>query len=498
MRFLLTLFLAGILYGVQSCRPQDASHAQKNNMHFMLSDKQLGAPNSLVIIDREYHLFYEEFIHNSSGKVSVWGHAKSKDLLHWQTLPTPFKRNSNESIGTGSVVVDQDNVSGFGVDDVPMLAFYTTKVIPQTSEKKEDKAVHIALSTDRGTTWEEKTEWSIALNDCPYPIKDPKVFWHAETQSWIVAVLSGYQVRFYSSADLLTWNFMSAFGDEMDEKMGQWTHVEFSQMSLENSGNKYWVLFISGDEGSPNGGAGTQYFVGVFDGFQFIPESHKPKWLDNGTDNYAGVCVTNFFEKNEPSYYLGKMGNSQNNAIGNESYTLTRKMSLTQKFNGLYIQSLPVTQTDKQENVIPGKDVTGELLLDEKFEIPLELNLTFDVNNRVYLDFPEVFGLKISNQQNENLVVGYHSLRRYFFIHQTDDSDKNINKPTHIDYAFYAMDQPVIELKVIIDTTSIEVFTANGLISMTQKIPPLKGKQLISLFAEKGKIKLLEGNYTNH
>lgn len=497
MRFLLTLFIAGILYGIQGCRPQVASHAQKNEIHFTPEDTQLGAPNSLVIIEGEYHLFYQGFDKNTTGNISTWGHVKSKDLVHWQTIPTTFKRNSNESTGTGSVVVDQDNVSGFGMDNTALLAFYTSEAITPTSENPEHKTIHIALSTDMGTTW-EKTDLSITLHDCPYPVKDPKVFWHAETQSWIMAVLSGYQVRFYASIDFRTWNFMSAFGDEIDEKVGQWTHVEFSQMSLEDSEDKYWVLFVSGDEGSPNGGAGTQYFVGAFDGFQFIPDSHKPKWLDNGTDNYAGVCLTNFFEKDEPSYYLGWMKDDKNNAKDGESYTIARKMSLTQKFNGLYIQSFPVELTAKQETVIHKKEVTGEVLLNDNFEIPLELNLTFDANNRVYLDFPEVFGLKISNNQNENLVVGYHSLRRYFFIHQTDENDENANEPSQIDYAFYAIDQPTIQLKVIIDTTSIEVFAANGLIAMTKNIPPLKGKQHITLFAEKGKIKLLEGNFTHH
>ncbi|MEJ7677559.1 MAG: hypothetical protein WKG06_06750 [Segetibacter sp.] len=45
--------------------------------------------------------------------------------------------------------------------------------------------------------------------------------------------------------------------------------------------------------GGPNGGSATQYFAGDFDGTTFTPYSTDTKWVDYGTDNYAGVTWSN-------------------------------------------------------------------------------------------------------------------------------------------------------------------------------------------------------------
>jgi fructan beta-fructosidase len=51
------------------------------------------------------------------------------------------------------------------------------------------------------------------------------------------------------------------------------------------------VLLISINPGAPNGGSGTQYFIGDYDGTHFKTDQKDIKWIDN--DNYAGVTYNN-------------------------------------------------------------------------------------------------------------------------------------------------------------------------------------------------------------
>ena len=73
-----------------------------------------------------------------------WGHAVSRDLVHWQQLPVAIPRQGDELIFSGSAVVDKDNTSGFGTrTNPPMVAIYTAR-------SPASQAQSLAYSTDRG------------------------------------------------------------------------------------------------------------------------------------------------------------------------------------------------------------------------------------------------------------------------------------------------------------------------------------------------------------
>lgn len=53
-----------------------------------------------------------------------------------------------------------------------------------------------------------------------------------------------------------------------------------------------WVMIVNHDKYTPNGGSGTRYFIGDFDGEVFT-NTQSSQWLDYGTDYYAGVTFYN-------------------------------------------------------------------------------------------------------------------------------------------------------------------------------------------------------------
>ncbi len=486
-----------ILLSLHGCKMD--SKIKSSGIHFTSQDMQLGAPKELFFHNGEYHLFYQA---KENDQLIHCKHAISKDLEIWHQATKTNELDSLGSIGVWSVVVDQNNQSGLATENPPFIGFYT-KASSEESNNRNYKSINLAISTDEGNNWLKKPEYKIQLYNTNSDIRDVKVIWHEEMQRWVMLVLSSYQVQFYYSDDLLDWEYFNEFGDEVDEKKGEWTDLEFFQIGVDNSNNKFWVLFVSTTEGAPNNGSGTQYFVGKFNGFEFAPITHKPKWVDNGSDNFAGVGVTNYYEQGEPSYYLGWINNSKYrnsiNSIGcSTSFTLTRNLTLINKFNDYYLKSVPVRNLENYYNtnsLVKPLSINSQLALGKHLELPIILNLTFDVNNRTYLDLAEVFGIEITNDQNEKIIIGYNSVRRYFFIRKNEKKNGS-EEYSDIDYAFYAIDKSTIDVKIVIDHSSVEIFAIDGFISMTKKCAFPEGIKQLNLFAENGHVKLLNGNQT--
>ena len=106
-------------------------------------------PNGLVFLDGEYHLFYQ---HNPQGDKwghMSWGHAVSRDLLHWEHLPLALAEENGIMIFSGSAVADPANTSGLrrvgpGVPD---------RHLHRAHRKKQTQ--NLAFSLDRGRTWKK-------------------------------------------------------------------------------------------------------------------------------------------------------------------------------------------------------------------------------------------------------------------------------------------------------------------------------------------------------
>lgn len=241
--------------------------------HFTPERNWMNDPNGLVFYEGEYHLFYQ---HNPEGNKwghMSWGHAVSKDLVHWEHLPIALREENNVMIFSGSAVVDWKNTSGFGVDGKPpLVAIYTGH---HTDRPRQDQ--RIAYSNDRGRTW-TKYSGDPVLDIGEADFRDPKVFWHEPTKRWIMAVTwcNHHQVRLYGSPNLKDWTHLSDFGPA--GATGSWWECpDLFPVSVEGRGNRQkWVMIVNGG-GLPNGGPGCQYFVGDFDGTTFTLDPTYPK-----------------------------------------------------------------------------------------------------------------------------------------------------------------------------------------------------------------------------
>lgn len=241
------------------------------HFHFTPEEKWMNDPNGMVYYDGEYHLFYQHYPDSTVWGPMHWGHAVSKDLVNWEHLPIALYPDSLGYIFSGSAVIDWKNTSGFGKDgQPPMIAIYTYHdPVGEKAGTNTFQYQGIAYSNDKGRTWTKYAGNPVVPNPGIRDFRDPKVIWDEDSNQWVMVFAAWDYVKFYSSSNLKDWTHLSDFGHEWGTHAGVWECPDLFPMTVEETGEKKWVLLQSLNPGSYNGGSGTQYFVGHFDGKNF-------------------------------------------------------------------------------------------------------------------------------------------------------------------------------------------------------------------------------------
>nr|WP_232331384.1 GH32 C-terminal domain-containing protein [Agromyces laixinhei] len=263
---------------------EPAAEQYRPYLHFSPERNWMNDPNGMVYENGTWHLFFQ---HNPEGNRwgnMSWGHATSTDLMHWQqqplAIPQTFDENgvAIEDIFSGSVIVDDENTSGFGTAENPaMVAVYTSAYTPAHPTHAGKQAQSLAYSLDHGQTW-TKYEGNPVLDRDSANFRDPKVFrYEPETGDpyWVMVAVEAleHQVVIYRSEDLKTWTHLSDFGPA-NSSGGIWECPDLFPLAVDGDpANTKWVMVVNLNPGAVAGGSGGQYFVGDFDGTTFTSES---------------------------------------------------------------------------------------------------------------------------------------------------------------------------------------------------------------------------------
>ena len=306
LKLLILAFLAAL-----SSTAQVGNELYRPVFHYSPSYNWMSDPNGLVYYNGKYHLFYQ---YNPLGALPAnmsWGHAVSTDLITWEEKPVAIPAKNGVLIYSGSVVVDWNNTSGFGINGKPpLVALYTG------STNVQDQRV--AYSNDEGNTWTNYSQNPVlSLNNNQF--RDPKVIWHKETQKWIMTVAQGsYQgIRFYTSTNLKNWTSIAAFPAYRNAS-GFWECPDFFKLPVDNDSSKMkWVLMHSVPPTA-------QYFIGDFNGERFAWEDKAPSGIlidDFESENYSNWSVTGdaFGNTTAASTVYGNLGKrlSSSSSLGN-------------------------------------------------------------------------------------------------------------------------------------------------------------------------------------
>jgi fructan beta-fructosidase len=402
--------------------------------HFTSRRGWLNDPNGLVFFEGEYHLFYQHNPYGWDWGNMHWGHAVSPDLVHWSELPIAISpKEYGDMAFSGSALVDRENSSGFGEGTAPPLVGAYTST---------GRGECIVSSRDRGRTWTEFAGNPVVK----HAGRDPRLLWHEPSKRWVMAVYDetdGHRdIAFYNSTDLKTWTFASKIG-------GFFECPDLFELPVEGSkGKTFWVLTA----------ADGAYLLGQFDGKTFTPEPGGKNKVWHG-NFYAAQTFSN-----EPKGRRIQIGWAQGIAFPgkpfNQQMNIPCELTLKETAQGIRLFANPVAEVnllrgDSQSMANGTASGSSPVDLDVSVGELYDLKLTAKVgtSGEVKLTLP-------------GATLSYDVTRKILECNGESVPLEPISGR--------------IELRILVDQGSIEVFGNNGSVAISRGLTDGSGKARIA------------------
>lgn len=449
-------FAAGlpIAPGLAHAAAPEASGADRYRplLHFTPPQGFMNDPNGLVFADGEWHLFFQhDPFAPVMGRVH-WGHAVSRDLLRWTVLPLALHETPAGQAFSGSAVIDRDDTSGlFAGRPGGMVAIYT-----RASPQRQVQA--IAYSTDAGRTFTDYPGNPV-LDIRSDQFRDPKVLWHRASGAWVMCLVRAreHRVVFYRSGDLKDW-----------QEAGEFSHAgvlgidyecpDLVEVPVEGRASR-WVLFLSINPGAPQGGSTVQYFVGDFDGRRFVPDDRATRFADFGKDFYA---FQTFAGVDGAPVGIAWMSNWQ---YANDvptgrwrgAMTLPRRLSLRRTADDWKLVQAPLGLDAAHARTVSDGRARASTPLPRGAALDVTLSIDAARNARTSLRF--------ANADGEYLEVGYDPGPAVGSVWIDRGGAQGFRHRFFTDKSSWAppADTTTLDLRLVFDRCSLEVFAAKGM-----------------------------------
>ncbi len=488
--------------------------------HFTPLYGWMNDPNGMVYKDGEYHLYFQYNPYGSKWGNMHWGHAVSKDLLHWEHLDPAIARDTMGHIFSGSSVIDKNNTAGYGKNAI--IAIYTN------NSTNHDEVQCMAYSTDNGMTF-TKYEGNPVLR--PYDglkdFRDPKVFWYDKNKSWYMIVSADKEIRLYKSKNLKSWAYVSSFGKNIGQQPCQYECPDFFQLPVNgDKKNMKWVMIMNINPGCIFGGSATEYFVGDFDGKNFIcPDADDVKWLDYGKDHYATVTFSNTADRVLAMTWMSnwQYANLTPFKQNRGANGLPRELKLYEKDGKYYIsedvapevKALRKVSHDFGDELVDGvKDMKG---------VAANMEGAFEIEADITPNADGIAGIEISNNKRERTLIYFDIKKGKVVMDRTESGltdfgkrsiphdieqawdkqrEKQAKQPARIENSInYKNDFALAtwaplslcegntyHVNIFVDRSSIELFVDGGRIAMTNLVFPVSPYENIKLYTKGGKV----------
>jgi len=409
-------------------------------------------PNGMVYHGGQWHLFFQ---HNPVALPwgnMTWGHATSKDLVHWVQHPNKLypKTMARKDCFSGGATVDKKNTAGWGENT--LVAFFTDTGCGEC----------IAYSTNGGETFTYYEENPVVKHRG----RDPKVIWYAYDDKdaplndtakelgghWVMVVFDenkqhGRNAAFYTSTDMKEWT-------EQSHLPGYFECTELFELPIDgDKSNTRWVVFA----------ADAKYAVGKFDGKVFTPE-HEGKHQVHWGPYYASQTFDN-----PPDGRKIQIGWVRVPAPGpyNQHFSFPHQLTLHKTEDGIRMFAKPVREIE-DIRVKSNRAEPQDLAADQAVNLPVGSDL-LDVRLTVEVGDAESVELQIAGRNIRYDVKGQRI-------------DKTPLKPV----------DGKIKLQVLADRSLTEIAGNDGRVYITDKGPAKQDVTRISVVARGGKAKLVQ------
>ena len=320
-------------YISQSDTVKDAEHMYRESLrgqfHFSPRRGWNNDPNGMVFHNGEYHLFFQHNPYGWGWGNMHWGHAVSKDLVHWEELGDKLLPDDMGPMFSGSAVVDWKNSSGFGKDgNPPLVLFYTAAGNPTTQ--------CIAYSND-GRTF-TKYSGNPIVKQITGGNRDPKVIWHEPSQQWVMTLYVEWRgkhtIHFFTSPNLRDWKLASITNGDAPGGRFLFECPDFFELAVDgDAARKSWVLL----------GADSAYALGTFDGNKFLPDVTRLPG-HRGKGFYAAQSFSDVPDGRR--IFIGWWQTETKGMPFNQSMTVPLELKLTQTDDGPRMTFSPVKELE--------------------------------------------------------------------------------------------------------------------------------------------------------
>lgn len=418
------------IYQADEIAGQENLYKEMNRpqLHFTPKRGWHNDPNGLIYYEGEYHLFYQHNPYERDWENMHWGHAVSKDLIHWEEIQEALYPDEHGTMFSGSAVIDYNNTAGFNKGKTPaMVAIYT-------ADNPDRQVQCIAYSLDKGRTWtkyegnpviDSKEKWNSK------DTRDPKVFWYEPNKEWVMALNERDGHSIYTSANLKEWKYESHI-------TGFWECPELFELAIDGDmNNKKWVMY----------GASGTYMIGSFDGKKFTPESGKYYYTTGSI--YAAQTFTNIPESDGRRIQIGWGRISHPGMSFNSQMLLPTTLTLKTTKDGVRLFNNPVKEVDKLQTLLLNKP---------SIQVKEANELLHSYSNSDCLRIQ--FTIKLSHATDAGFNLYGQQLLKY---------DMNNNLVNGVFYSPEDMTSMEITADLIVDKTSIEAFIDNGAYSYSME-----------------------------
>jgi sucrose-6-phosphate hydrolase SacC (GH32 family) len=427
----------------------------RGQFHFSSRRGWNNDPNGLVFFRGEYHLFYQHNPYGWGWGNMHWGHAVSRDLVHWQELRDELLPDEMGPMFSGSAVVDWNNTSGLGQNgQPPMVLFYTAAGNPTTQ--------CLAYSTD-GRMF-TKYRGNPIVKQITGGNRDPKVIWHEPSKQWVMTLyveLPGkdaaekHTIHFFTSPNLKDWTLAS-------HTDGFFECPDFFELPVDGeSAQRKWVLTA----------ANSAYMAGTFDGTKFTPETpllpgHR------GRGFYAAQTFSDIPAEDGRRIQIGWFQTATPGMPFNQSMTIPLELQLAGTPDGPRLTWTPV----KELAALRAKDHDlGLLTLAPGDASPLAA-----VN-------AELLELRAEFEPGQAREVAF-TVRGATIVYNAEKQELTVNG--HVAPAPLRDGQQ--QLVVYCDRTGLEVFASDGLTYVPMPFQPKPDDRNLDVQAKGGSVRFTE------
>jgi len=251
-------------------------------------------PNGFCYYQGKYHLFYQYHPFDSHWGPMHWGHAVSKDLLHWEYLPValaPDMPYDHAGCFSGSATI---------LPDGRQLLMYTG-VSKESQPDGTVKDVQVqCIAVGDGVDYEKYagnpvlTEKDLPKDGSKYDFRDPKI-WRKKDGTYACVIANCNEehdgrILLFESEDGFHWHFETILKSNGKRFGRMWECPDFFALD-----GKY-VLITSPQDMLPQGfeyhnGNGTLSLIGNFEEGNREFVSERDQAIDYGIDFYAPQTI---------------------------------------------------------------------------------------------------------------------------------------------------------------------------------------------------------------